>query len=161
MVNYGELIMAKLNLENPAALTAYIGKEIGVSDWVEVTQPKINAFADSTGDHQWIHVDVERAKKESPFKGPIAHGYWTLSAISDLMFQIISVKSKLIVNYGLNKVRFPNPVHIGKRIRAKALCKAVKDIGQGGFEVEFTVTVEVEGAEKPGCVAEVVFRYYT
>jgi acyl dehydratase len=152
--------MAKLNLDSLAKLNEYVGKELGVSDWVDVTQAKINQFADSTGDHQWIHVDEERAKKESPFGGPIAHGYWTLSSIADLMFQILSVKCKLIVNYGLNKVRFPSPVHVGKRIRGKAVVKAIKDVGEGNLDVEFTVTVEVEGGQKPACIAEIVYRYY-
>ncbi|MHA1730304.1 MAG: MaoC family dehydratase [Promethearchaeota archaeon] len=152
--------MAKVTLDSPAALKDYEGKELGVSDWVEVTQEKINMFADATGDHQWIHVDVERAKKESPFGGPIAHGYWTLSVIADLMFQILEVKCKLVVNYGLNRTRFPAPVHVGKRVRGRASLAGVKELGGGNLEVEFNIAVEVEGSEKPACVAAVVYRYY-
>lgn len=152
--------MAKVDLDSPAALNDWVGKEFPVSDWVDVTQEKINMFADATGDHQWIHVDVERAKKESPFGGPIAHGYWTVSIIADLMFQILSVKCKLVVNYGLNRTRFTAPVHIGKRVRGKASLGSVKDLGKGNLEVVFNVSVEIEGEEKPACIAEVVYRYY-
>jgi acyl dehydratase len=153
--------MAVLKLDTPAALAGYVGKDIGTTDWVPVTQNEINLFADATGDHQWIHVDVERAKKESPFKGPIAHGYFTISKMPELIHKVLDVGgSKLTVNYGLNKVRFPAPVPVGKQIRAKVSVKAVKDLGQGNQEVEFTATVEVEGSEKPACVAEVVYRYY-
>ncbi len=153
--------MPVVKLDKPAALAGYVGKEIGTTDWVPVTQKEINLFADATGDHQWIHVDVERAKKESPFKGPIAHGYFTLSKMPELIHKVLAVGgSKLTVNYGLNKVRFPSPVPVGKKIRAKVGVKSVKDLGQGNQEVEFAVTVEVEGSDKPACVAEVVYRYY-
>ncbi len=153
--------MAVLKLDTPAALAGHVGTEIGVTDWILVTQKEINLFADATGDHQWIHVDVERAKKESPFKGPIAHGYFTLSKMPELIGKVLSVGgSKLTVNYGLNKVRFPSPVPVGKKIRAKVALAGVKDLGKGNQEVEFTVTVEVEGSDKPACVAEVVYRYY-
>ncbi len=153
--------MPVVKLDKPAALAGYVGKEIGTTDWVPVTQKEINLFADATGDHQWIHVDVERAKKESPFKGPIAHGYFTLSKMPELIGKVLAVGgSKLTVNYGLNKVRFPSPVPVGKKIRAKVGVKSVKDLGQGNQEVEFAVTVEVEGSDKPACVAEVVYRYY-
>ncbi len=153
--------MVVLKLDTPAALAGYVGKELGITDWVLITQKEINLFADATGDHQWIHVDVERAKKESPFKGPIAHGYFTLSKMPELIGKVLSVGgSKLTVNYGLNKVRFPSPVPVGKKIRAKVALAGVKDLGKGNQEVEFTVTVEVEGSDKPACVAEVVYRYY-
>ncbi|GAB4312292.1 MAG: 3-hydroxyacyl-thioester dehydratase HtdZ [Promethearchaeota archaeon] len=152
--------MAKLELGSPAELEKLVGQELGTSDWIDVTQEKVNAFADATGDHQWIHVDVERAKKESPFGGTIAHGYWTVATIAQVMFQILSVKSKLVVNYGLNRVRFPAPVHVGKRVRGHAKLKNYKDLGGSNAEVEFEVKVEVEGTEKPACVAEIVYRYY-
>lgn len=152
--------MAKTELENPDALKDWVGKDLGASDWVEVTQDQINMFADATGDHQWIHVDVERAKKESPFGGPIAHGYWTVAIMADHMFQILNVKNtKLVVNYGLNKVRFPAPVPIGSKVRAKASVADVREV-KGGIEAEFNVAIEVEGTEKPACVAAVIYRYY-
>nr|MDO8109764.1 MaoC family dehydratase [Candidatus Sigynarchaeota archaeon] len=151
--------MAKLVLDGVQAFKQYVGKELGVSDWVTVSQDKINKFADATGDHQWIHVDVARAKKESPFGGPIAHGYLTLSMIAALLFELYEVKkTKLVINYGLNKVRFPSPVAVGKKVRAKATVVEVKDI-EGGVEVELQVTVEIEGGTKPACAAAVVYRY--
>ncbi|MEX2681859.1 MAG: MaoC family dehydratase [Candidatus Sigynarchaeota archaeon] len=151
--------MAKVVLDGIQALKDYKGKEIGVGEYVLITQENVNKFADATGDHQWIHVDVERAKKESPFGGPIAHGYLTLSMIAALLFDLYEVKNvKLVINYGLNKVRFPSPVHVGKRIRARASVVDIKDI-EGGIEVELSVTVEIEGGTKPACVASVVYRY--
>lgn len=151
--------MVKVILDGIQAFNDYVGQEIGVSDWVLVTQDKINKFADATGDHQWIHIDVARAKKESPFGGPIAHGYLTLSLISALLFGLYEVKNvKLVINYGLNKVRFPAPVSVGKKVRARASVMEVKDI-EGGVEVELAVTVEIEGGTKPACAAAVVFRY--
>nr|MDO8085053.1 MaoC family dehydratase [Candidatus Sigynarchaeum springense] len=151
--------MAKVVLDGIAAFKENVGKELGVSDWVQVTQEKVNMFADSTGDHQWIHVDVERAKKESPFGGPIAHGYLTLSMVAGLLFELYEVKkTKLVINYGLNKVRFPSPVPVGKKVRARAKVLDVKDI-EGGVEVALAVTIEIEGGTKPACAAEVVYRY--
>jgi len=151
--------MAKIILDGIQAFNDYVGQELGVSDWVQVTQDKIQKFADATGDHQWIHVDVARAKKESPFGGPIAHGYLTLSLISGLLFGLYEVKNtKLVINYGLNKVRFPAPVPVGKKVRARASVTEVKDI-EGGVEVELAVTIEIEGGTKPACAAAVVFRY--
>ncbi|NMC08487.1 MAG: MaoC family dehydratase [Candidatus Lokiarchaeota archaeon] len=151
--------MAKVVLESISAFKTSIGKELGVTDWVQVTQENVNKFADATGDHQWIHVDVARAKKESPFGGPIAHGYLTLSMIASLLFALYEVKkTKLVINYGLNKVRFPAPVLVGARIRARATVVEVKDI-EGGVEVELSVTIEIEGGTKPACVAAVVYRY--
>src|SRR3989442_3827581 len=116
-------------------IKSVIGQELGVSDWHLVTQPEINAFADATHDHQWIHVDVERAKKESPFGGPVAHGYYTLSLAPYLMGQIWSVQGvKMGVNYGLNRLRFPAPVLVGKRVRARATLNNVEDV-PGGIQV--------------------------
>src|ERR1041384_2343068 len=141
-------------------LKAMKGQEIGVSDWHPVTQEEINKFADATHDHQWIHVDPERAKKESPFGGPIAHGYYTLSLAPHLMEQIVAVKGiRMGVNYGLNKLRFPSPVPIGKRVRMKATLADVEDI-QGGAQATVGMAFEVEGESKPACVAEAVYRYY-
>jgi len=138
------------------------GQEIGASDWHLVSQEEINKFADATHDHQWIHVDPERAKKESPFGGPIAHGYYTLSLAPHLMDQIVAVKGiRMGVNYGLNKLRFPGPVRIGKRVRLNATLADVEAIANGaGAQVTIGMTFEVEGESKPACVAEAVYRYY-
>lgn len=137
-----------------------VGTELGVSDWHAVTQEEINAFADCTHDHQWIHLDVERAKKESPFGGPVAHGYYTLSLAPYLMDQIWTVEGiRMGVNYGLNKLRFPAPVPVGKRVRARATLDNAEDV-TGGMQVTVGLTFEVEGASKPACVAEGVYRFY-
>jgi acyl dehydratase len=153
--------MAKLILDDMSKLKEYVGKELGTSDWYLVTQKNINLFADATEDHQWIHVDVERAKKESPFKGPIAHGYYSVSILAYLVGQVIEVKKvKLIVNYGLNKVRFPAPVPIGKKIQGKVTLNAIEDIGEGNIQATYGVIITVEGASKPSCVAEMLYRYY-
>jgi acyl dehydratase len=139
---------------------SFVGKELGVSEWHPVTQEEINKFADATHDHQWIHVDVERAKKESPFGGPVAHGYYTLSLAPYLLDQIWAVQGiKMGVNYGLNKLRFPSPVMIGKRVRARATLNNVEDVA-GGMQVTVGVAFEVEGSDKPVCVAEALYRYY-
>ncbi|MGH7965961.1 MAG: MaoC family dehydratase [Candidatus Binatia bacterium] len=137
-----------------------VGQELGVSEWHLVTQPEINTFADATHDHQWIHIDVERAKKESPFGGPIAHGYYTLSLAPYLLSQVWAVQGiKMGVNYGLNKLRFPAPVSIGKRVRVRATLNNVEDVS-GGVQVTIGMAFEVEGSDKPVCVAEGVSRYY-
>ncbi len=152
--------MPKLVLKNIEELKKYLGKELGASDWHLVTQKEINLFADATGDHQWIHVDVERAKKESPYKGPIAHGYYTLSLAPVLMAQILEVQEKkMSINYGTEKVRFPAPVPVGKKVRMKAILSVLKEV-EGGVEAHFQVTFEVEAQPKPACVAEVIYRYY-
>ncbi|TML60520.1 MAG: MaoC family dehydratase [Actinobacteria bacterium] len=135
------------------------GQELGSGDWHEVTQEQINQFADATGDHQWIHTDVERAKK-GPFGGPIAHGYFTLSIIPVLLRDVMSVEGmRMGINYGLNKLRFPAPVPIGSKIRANVKCASVEEVS-GGLQGTFDVTVEVDGQDKPGCVAQVIYRYY-
>jgi acyl dehydratase len=143
-----------------AELPSLKGQELGTSDWYEVTQDAVNLFADATGDHQWIHVDVERAKKESPFGGPIAHGYLTLSLIVPLVSQTYTITdSKMGVNYGLNKVRFPAPVPVGSKVRARVTLKDVEEVA-GGLQNTFSVTVEREGGDKPVCIAEWVTRAY-
>jgi len=143
-----------------ADVKSLVGTELGVSDWHEVTQEEINAFADCTHDHQWIHIDVERAKKDSPFGGPVAHGYYTLSLAPYLMDQIWAVEGiRMGVNYGLNKLRFPSPVPIGKRVRARASLDDAEDV-TGGMQVTVGLTFEVEGSSKPACVAEGVYRFY-
>ena len=145
-------------------LQGQLGQETHVSDWLPVEQPRINQFADATGDHQWIHVDVERARRESPFKGPIAHGYLTLSLIP-LLTQPAGKDQprypgvKLAVNYGLNKVRFPAPVKAGSRVRSRTRLKEVSEV-PGGLQMVREVTVEVDGGDKPACVAETVSRLY-
>ncbi|MEI7654313.1 MAG: MaoC family dehydratase [Actinomycetota bacterium] len=137
-----------------------IGQHVGYSEYITVTQEQVNLFADATGDHQWIHVDVERAKT-GPFGGPIAHGYLTLSLIPVLMGSIgMQVKGiSMGVNYGSNKIRFPSPVPVGSRIRAGGKILDVT-LFEGGAQSTMEVTIEVEGATKPSCVAEVLTRYY-
>jgi acyl dehydratase len=143
-----------------AELPSLKGQELGTSDWYEVTQDAVNLFADATGDHQWIHVDVERAKKESPFGGPIAHGYLTLSLIVPLVSQTYTITdSTMGVNYGLNKVRFPAPVPVGSKVRARVTLKDVEEVA-GGLQNTLSVTVEREGGDKPVCIAEWVTRAY-
>ena len=136
------------------------GEEIGVSDWMDVDQERVDTFAQVTGDQQWIHVDVERAKRESPFGGPVAHGYLTLSLLSKFALECIQVEGiKLAVNYGLNRVRFASPVRVGSRIRARFVLGGVDDI-EGGAQLVWRATVEIEGNDKPACVAEMVVRWY-
>jgi acyl dehydratase len=153
--------MTARTIDGPDALKALVGEHLGYSDWAEVTQEQINLFADATGDHQWIHTDVARAEKESPFGGPIAHGYLTLSLIAGLAPQILRPRGfTLAVNYGCNRVRFPSPVPAGAKIRLGAKLLGVEDIA-GGVQPTIEFTVECEGAGKPSCIAEVLFRYYT
>ena len=143
-----------------AELPSLKGQELGTSDWYEVTQEAVNLFADATGDHQWIHVDVERAKAESPFGGPIAHGYLTLSLLVPLVSQTYTVTdAKMGVNYGLNKVRFPAPVPVGSKVRARVTLKESEQIA-GGLQNVLAITIEREGGDKPVCIAEWVVRQY-
>ena len=143
-----------------AGLKDLVGTHLGYSDYVEITQDRVNTFADATGDHQWIHVDPERATAESPFGGPIAHGYLTLSLGPLLAPQVMQVEGiKMGVNYGADKVRFPSPVPVGAKLRLGAELTRVDDIA-GGVQVWMTFTFECEGATKPSCVSENVFRYY-
>ena len=141
-------------------LKSLTGQELGVSDWHLVTQEEINQFADATHDHQWIHVDPERARKESPFGGPIAHGYYTLALAPYLVSQALTVTGvRMGVNYGLNNLRFTNPVRIGKRLRVRVKVNTVEEV-TAGVQVGLGLTYEVESESKPACVAEVVYRYY-
>ena len=141
-------------------LKAKVGEHLGYSDYLEITQEKVNLFADATGDHQWIHVDVARANAESPFGGPIAHGYLTLSLAPALVPQVVQVTGfKMAVNYGAGKVRFPAPVPVGSNLRAGVELTGVEDVN-GGVQVAMRLTFEVEGATKPSCVAEVLYRYF-
>jgi acyl dehydratase len=142
-----------------AELPGLIGSELGTNDWHEVTQENVNLFADATGDHQWIHVDVERAKAESPFGGPIAHGYLTLSLLIPMWSQVLNVSdSTMAVNYGLNKVRFPAPVPVGSKLRLTATLTGVEEI-KGGYQLTVAAVIEREGGAKPVCIAEPVFRF--
>lgn len=142
------------------AMRALVGQEVVVSDWVEIAQERVNQFADATDDHQWIHVDLERAKTESPFGGPIAHGFLTLSLLSSLFEKSIRmVDATMVINYGLNKVRFPAPVPVGSRVRARLTLASIEDLDQGA-QLEWHVLVEREGGTKPVCVAELLLRRY-
>ena len=149
-----------LKIDGVEGLKGTIGEHIGWSDYEEVTQEQINLFAQSTGDHQLIHVDVERANRESPFGGPIAHGYLTLSLGPVLMPQVVMTTGfKMGVNYGCNKVRFMSPVPIGANLRLGVKLISVDDIA-GGVQSTYELTFECEGAAKPSCVAEVIYRSY-
>jgi acyl dehydratase len=143
-----------LEVEHPADMKAYIGKPVGDSEWVLVDQKMIDAFADATGDHQWIHVDVARAKKEMPGGKTIAHGYLTLSLLPRLSATVYGIrKTSRGINYGSNKVRFTSPVPAGSRVRLHQVLKTVEDI-KGGVRMTFESTVELEGSDKPALVAE-------
>ncbi|MDO8178276.1 MAG: MaoC family dehydratase [Undibacterium sp.] len=143
-----------------AELKSLVGQEVAVSDWIKISQERINTFADATGDHQWLHVNVERAKRESPFGGPIAHGFLTLSLLPMLLENTISMTDvKMAVNYGLNKVRFPAPVPVDSKLRARLKLLEVEDI-TGGAQIIWEVVMEREGSEKPVCVAESIMRRY-
>lgn len=137
-----------------------VGQEVALSPWVEVTQERIGQFADATGDHQWIHVDPERCARESPFGKPVAHGFLTLALLPSLLQQSIRMlDAKMVVNYGTNKVRFPAPVPVGSRVRARLTLLKVEDVA-GGAQLEWNVVVEREGETKPVCVAELLMRRY-
>jgi len=137
-----------------------VGQEIAVGDWFEISQDRINQFADATGDHQWIHVDPARAAAESPFRTTIAHGFLTLSLLSTLMREAIQISGlRMAINYGLNRVRFVSPVPSGARVRARIVAAAVEEVS-GGYQATWGITVEREGETKPACVAEWIVRYY-
>ena len=146
-------------VEQLSDLPGLVGQHLGYSDWVEVPQSQIDRFAEATGDHQWIHVDPERAK-DGPFGGTIAHGYLTLSLTPILLGQVLKVKGiRMGVNYGCNKVRFTSPVRSGAKVRLGASVAAVDEVA-GGYQLTVDATIEAEGADKPSCVAQLVFRYY-
>ena len=149
---------AKISL---ADLARHVGEEMGASSWVTLDQAKIQEFAHCTGDHQWIHVDPERAARESPFGGTIAHGFLTLSLLSHLLKQAVQIKNgaRMSVNYGLNRVRFPAPVRAGSTVRGRFTLQSANELPDA-LEAVFEATIEVEGSEKPCCVAEWVIRYY-
>lgn len=141
-------------------LMPLVGQEVAVGDWFEVTQARINLFAEATEDRQWIHTEPERAARESPYRTTIAHGFLTLSLLSELMKRALAVGGlRMGINYGLNRVRFVSPVPAGSRIRARFTLSAVEEIA-GGAQATWSVTVEREGGNKPACVAEWLVRYY-
>ena len=148
-----------MDIQGIAGLTELVGTHLGHSDWLEVTQERVNTFADATGDHQWIHVDPERAK-DGPFGGTIAHGYLTLS-LGPVLFPSIATVSGITmgVNYGCNKVRFLSPVKVGGRIRLGAELTGIEELPNNGAQVYMTFTFEIEGSDKPAAVAEIIFRY--
>jgi acyl dehydratase len=140
-------------------LRSATGQHLGWTDWIEIDQARVDQFAEATGDHQWIHVDVDRANAESPFGGPIAHGYLTLALSNLFLPQLISVPAASAgVNYGTGKVRFPAPVPVGSRVRGGAEMTAVDEIS-GGLQTTITITIEVEGGTKPACVIESLSRW--
>ena len=147
-------------IENITALNDFVGKEVGVSEWLDVSQERINQFAEATEDRQWIHVDVERSERESQFKTTIAHGFLSLSLLSELGKRTMSVGGvRMGINYGLNRVRFVSPVPSGSRIRGRFTLAAVEEV-KGGVQATWNVTVERDGGDKPCCVAEWLVRYY-
>ena len=156
-------------IESRDELKGLIGQEVAVSDWTEITQQQVNLFAEATGDHQWIHVDVERAKSESPFGAPVAHGFLTLSLLPMLMANAIEMSDvKMGVNYGLNKVRFTAPVPVGSRVRARVTLVAMEALPPlpnaptlTGAQMTWAVTIEREGQDRPVCVAESISRRYS
>ncbi|MFO0509523.1 MAG: MaoC family dehydratase [Gammaproteobacteria bacterium] len=147
------------------ALQARIGEDVHLSDWLTVTQDRVHAFADATGDHQWIHLDVERARRESPFGGPIAHGYLTLSLQIVLRGltgpeQAVVPGVRQVVNYGLDRLRFPAPVPVGARIRGRFTLLEAAQVAPGVLQVKERYTVEIDGGEKPACIADSLYRLY-
>jgi acyl dehydratase len=140
-------------------LRTLVGQEVAVSEWITVTQEQVNQFADATGDHQWIHVDAERARS-GPFGTTIAHGFLTLSLIPTFFASALHIPSRMSINYGLNRVRFTSPVPVGSRLRARMKLQACDSISDDGVQMTWLVTVEREGAEKPACVAESLTRRY-
>lgn len=154
--------MPPLIVETSQSLKEFAGREVAVTDWLTVTQERIQQFADATEDRQWIHVDRERAKRESPYGTTIAHGFLTLSLLSYFMKQAVQIKGgiRMAINYGSNRVRFPSPVRSGEKIRARVSLLSCKELPDC-LEATFAVSMEAEGAEKPCCVAESIVRYYS
>lgn len=148
-------------LESPQALRQLIGRQIGVTEWMLLTQERIQQFAEVTDDRQWIHLDGERARRESPYGTTVAHGFLTLSLLSSFLRQALQIRegTRMSINYGLNRVRFPAPVLAGAKIRARFTLRSVEEV-PGALEAVLDATVETEGANKPCCVAEWVLRYY-
>jgi acyl dehydratase len=149
-----------IEIPSVADLRARVGQEVGASTWVVIAQDRIDAFADATDDHQWIHVDADRASAETPFGGTIAHGFLTLSLVSSLLRDLVTVSGlRMAINYGLNRVRFVSPVPSGSRIRARVSLAAVQEFNDA-TQATWNVTIEREGADRPALVAEWLVRYY-
>ncbi len=149
--------MNQLICKDFEAFKKHEGKPLPTGEWLVVTQKMINAFAEATQDFQWVHVDLDRIKKESPFKKPIAHGFLSVSLLSKMLMDLIVVKSFAMgVNYGLNKVRFPHPVIVDSRLRLHSSIQKIEEYGDNGLKITWDCTVEIEGVEKPACVAEFV-----
>ena len=152
--------MQKIEIKDVPELRDFLGKEAAVSDWVDITQARIDQFAEATGDHQWIHVDAARAALESPFGATIAHGFLTLSLVPRMMGETIGMPStRLAVNYGLNRLRFISPVKVGSRVRARFTLIEVEDISSG-VQVTWNIVIEIEGETKPACAADFISRRY-
>ena len=151
--------MANHTFSSADQLAAAINQPLGETEWLLVTQERVDTFADATDDHQWIHVDPVRAK-DGPFGAPIAHGFLTLSLASRFLPQLIDVKMKMGVNYGLDKVRFPAPVKVGQRIRGSGVIVAIETAKDGSLQSTLRLTVEIEGSAKPACIADTISRYY-
>ena len=150
-----------LNLASLDQLKDHTGREIGVSGWFTVSQDRIQQFADATLDHQWIHTDEERARRESPFNTTIAHGFLTLSLLPQFVPQVLKIEGvRMGINYGCNRLRFVSPVKSGSKIRARFTLQSVKEVTPAGIEAVYLVTIEGESGDKPCCVAEWVVRYY-
>ncbi len=144
-----------------AELAAHVGEPLGLSSWITIGQGRIDTFADATDDHQWIHVDPDRAAAESPFGGPIAHGYLTLSLIIPMWYEVLKVDSvTLALNYGINKVRFTNPVPAGGRVRLDATLASLDELPGGGVQIVVDGKIELEGSDRPAVVVEAVYRLY-
>lgn len=147
-------------LETVADLAALAGQEVGVSDWIAVTQARVNTFADATDDHQWIHVDEERARRDTPYGGTIAHGFLTLALLPAMLETALRVRRlRMIINYGVNKVRFPAPLPVGSRVRGRFTLASTEPAGEG-TQFAWNVLVEAEGQAKPVCAAELLVRLY-
>lgn len=145
--------------ESAEEVIAAVNVPLGETEWLTMTQERVNTFADATDDHQWIHVDPVKSK-DGPFGAPIAHGYLTLSLAARFMPQLIDVRMKMGVNYGLDKVRFPSPVKVGQRIRGSGVIVAVEPAKDGSLQSTLRLTVEIEGSTKPACIADTISRYY-
>ena len=153
--------MATTRVATLADLKALEGEPLGTSSWIDVPQQRINTFADATDDHQWIHVDPGRARAESPFGGPVAHGYLTLALIIPMWEEVLEVDSAtMAVNYGLNKVRFTNPVPAEGRVRLNATLNAVEELPKGGVQLTVDGQIELEGADRPAVVVQAVYRFF-
>lgn len=149
-----------VRIADAPALRGCVGGAPLISDWFVLDQARVDRFADATDDHQWIHVDPERARRASPFGGPVAHGFLTLSLIPSLLVQVVQFEQRMGLNYGLNRVRFPAPVPVGSRLRAAFTVSDVEDTADGGLQATWDVAVEIDGASKPVCIAQFVTRHY-